>query len=199
MVAQRGQLEWAATHDALTGLANRKALQLRLDGIVAAALLTDSAQPAALLMLDLDRFKPINDQHGHAAGDAALRAVAQAVAGCIRGCDLLARLGGDEFAVLLERCPVEVASRVAEDIRLAVADLRIPWKDATLSLGVSIGVAGLDAGPDGAFQDVAAWMAAADTACYEAKAHGRDAVRHAPLSALHPPLRLLRPSEGVAA
>lgn len=191
MVVQRGQLEWAATHDLLTGLANRKALQLKLDDIVAAGPQAAPAAPAALLMLDLDRFKPINDQHGHAAGDAALRAVAQICEGCIREGDLLARLGGDEFAVLLERCSLEVASRVAEDIRKAVADLRIAWRGETLSLGISIGVAGLDAGID----DVAAWLAAADAACYEAKAQGRDTVRHA----RHPPLHLLLPAEGAAA
>ena len=187
----------SALHDALTTLPNREHFH---DVLGRALMKTEQAPPnerptkrpsLALLYLDLDGFKPINDQHGHAAGDAALRAVAQICEGCIREGDLLARLGGDEFAVLLERCSLEVASRVAEDIRKAVADLRIAWRGETLSLGISIGVAGLDAGID----DVAAWLAAADAACYEAKAQGRDTVRHA----RHPPLHLLLPAEGAAA
>ncbi|MEW6703600.1 MAG: diguanylate cyclase [Pseudomonadota bacterium] len=186
-VAAREQLKWAAMHDALTGLANRQVLQQRLERIMGAQA---RAKPAALLMLDLDRFKPVNDEHGHAAGDAVLRAVAHAIGACVRGGDLVARLGGDEFAVVLERCPADVAARVAEDIRRTVSELRVPWQGSSLRVGASIGVAALA----DEFSDAAQWMAAADAACYEAKAAGRDLVRHAG----RPPLRLIAAPSGAA-
>jgi hypothetical protein len=106
--AEREGLLWSANHDELTGLANRLALTRHLDTLLAHR---QTSTPAALLMLDLDRFKPINDQHGHAAGDAMLRAVAQALTGCVRGGDLAVRLGGDEFAVLLPLCAADAARR----------------------------------------------------------------------------------------
>ena len=171
-VASREALEWAALHDPLTGLANRKAFAQRV-GMLFEAL--PRSRPAALLLLDLDRFKPINDTHGHAAGDAVLRAVANAVQGCIRGGDLAVRLGGDEFAVVLERCPADVALRVAEDMRRAVAALQLPWGSHALTVGVSVGLAPLN--EETASTD--SWVAAADRACYEAKAAGRDRVQHA--------------------
>ena len=169
-VAARQSLEWAATHDTLTGLANRKAFEQQIERLHAAL---PHSQPAALLLLDLDRFKPINDSHGHAAGDAMLRAVGGVIQACVRGGDLAVRLGGDEFAVLLERCPLDVALRVAEDIRNAVAGQRVLWQGHSLSVGVSVGVAALN-------EDLAAaadWVAAADHACYEAKAGGRNRVQ----------------------
>lgn len=179
--AARRALLWAATHDPLTGLANRTALYERLQQLFAHDPL--AAQPAALLVLDLDHFKPINDQHGHAAGDAMLRAVAAAMCARVRNGDLVVRMGGDEFALLLERCPVEVAARVAEQVQQAVAAVRLPWNGELLALGCSIGVAAL--GP--AHIDAEAWIAAADRACYGAKADGRGAVRDASAA----PLRLV--------
>ena len=175
-VAARETLEWAASHDALTGLANRKAFEHRLARLFGARPL---ASPAALLVFDLDRFKPVNDSHGHAAGDAMLRAVAVAMLGCVRGGDLTVRLGGDEFAVLLENCPIDAARRVAEAIRAAVAGLRLDWQGHTLSVGASVGVA--------AFTEqlctAADWVASADQACYAAKAGGRNQVHIAGESA----------------
>jgi len=168
-VAARQSLEWAATHDTLTGLANRTAFEQQIGRLHAAL---PRSRPAALLFLDLDCFKPINDSHGHAAGDAMLRAVAGALQSCVRGGDLAVRLGGDEFAVLLERCPADIAARVAEDIRLAVAGRRVAWQGHTLSVGASVGVAALSED----FATVADWVAAADRACYEAKAGGRNRV-----------------------
>lgn len=198
-VAARHVLEWAATHDPLTGLANRAALTARLNPMfdppcaathapaaahAAHAPHSARAQPAALLMLDLDRFKPINDQHGHAAGDAILRAVAAAMSARVRSGDLVVRLGGDEFALLLQRCPADVGARVAEEVRQAVADVRLDWQGHVLSVGCSVGMAVLDSGVHGA----EAWLAAADSACYSAKAAGRGTVREAP-----PSLRLVEP------
>ena len=89
--------------------------------------------------------------------------------------DLVVRLGGDEFALLLERCPLDVALRVAENVRAAIAALVLPWEDRQLRVGASLGVACL--APDMA--DVAAWVMAADAACYAAKAAGRGMVRSA--------------------
>jgi diguanylate cyclase len=186
-VAARQSLEWAASHDTLTGLANRKAFEQQIERLFEAL---PRSRPAALLLLDLDRFKPINDNHGHAAGDAMLRAVASAVQACVRGGDLAVRLGGDEFAVLLERCPADVALRVAEDVRNAVAQTRLQWQGHALSVGASIGLAVLSED----FGSAVDWVAAADQACYEAKAGGRNRVHAAGMPALPvpaPPLRLI--------
>jgi diguanylate cyclase (GGDEF)-like protein/PAS domain S-box-containing protein len=171
-VAERTQLEWSASHDALTGLANRKALGGRLTSVFEAL---PRSMPAAIVMIDLDHFKPINDQAGHAAGDAMLRAVAVAITGCVRVGDLAVRLGGDEFAVLLERCALDVALRIAENVRVAITDITLPWEEHTLRVGASLGVASLAQDTP----DAATWMKAADAACYCAKAEGRGAVRAA--------------------
>ncbi len=162
---EREALQWSANHDALTGLANRAALMRQLEEQVAAP----GQEPSSLLLMDLDRFKAINDQHGHAAGDAMLRAVAQAMLGVVRGGDLVARLGGDEFAVLLPRCAADAALRVADAICDAVMQQQVDWNGHSLSVGISVGVA---LRPEqGA--EAAAWMAAADAACYAAKGAGR--------------------------
>ena len=176
-ITTRQALEWAAHHDPLTGLANRKAFENRAQQLINAL---PRSCPAVLLMFDLDRFKPINDQHGHAAGDAMLRAVAVTAASHLRPGDLVARLGGDEFAVLLERCSDNAARRVAEGLRHAIGAIQLPWNGHLLELGASIGVAALRV--DIASPDV--WLSLADRACYEAKAAGRNAVREsAPLAA----------------
>ncbi|WP_295641792.1 diguanylate cyclase [uncultured Methylibium sp.] len=171
--SERQQLEWSARHDALTGLANRSVLEARAARLIAAA---PMSMPAALVCIDLDRFKPINDSAGHAAGDAMLRAVGEAMASQVRASDLVVRLGGDEFALLLERCSPATALRIAEDVRAAIAGIVLVWEGRPLSVGASLGVAGLDA----KMPDLAAWIEAADAACYAAKAAGRDAVRTAP-------------------
>ena len=181
---QRQELEWAANHDALTGLANRMAVTRQLDHLLKGPA---KAMPAALLMMDLDRFKPINDAHGHAAGDAMLRAVGQAISTCVRGGDVVARLGGDEFAVILLQCPADVALRVAESICTRVGALRLPWQGHSLSVGISVGVAALL----GEVDSTASWLAAADGACYDAKAAGRGTVRVAGAAPERPSLRLV--------
>ncbi len=173
--SEREQLEWSAQHDPLTGLANRKMLETRSARLIAAL---PQALPAALVCIDLDHFKPINDSAGHAAGDAMLRAVAQAMSSQVRASDLVVRLGGDEFALLLERCGPETALRIAGDVRDAIHAIALPWEGRSLRVGASLGVASLERSTP----DLAAWVEAADAACYAAKAAGRGTVRAAPVA-----------------
>jgi diguanylate cyclase (GGDEF)-like protein len=167
--AQREALTWASSHDPLTGLANRAAFERELS----AALDNRRDEAASVLFIDLDRFKQVNDEDGHPAGDAVLHAVAAAMRAQVRGDDLVARVGGDEFAVLLKRCDQHGAARVAEKIRAAVAEVRVPWGSRVLSVDASIGVAQID----GTRGDLAAVMSSADKACYAAKRDGRGCVR----------------------
>jgi len=175
--AAREQLEWSATHDALTGLVNRKAFALHAQRLVDAV---PRSLPASLVFIDLDRFKPVNDTAGHLAGDLMLLTVATAIASHVRAGDLVVRMGGDEFALLLERCPHATAMRIADEVRRAVNDVALPWEQGTLNVGASIGVAGLRSDT----ATVAEWIEAADAACYAAKAAGRDTVRAAPFESL---------------
>ncbi|MBI3155864.1 MAG: diguanylate cyclase [Burkholderiales bacterium] len=178
-VAARQALEHAAQHDALTGVVNRQgfehALQRVFDG-------QPATMPAALVMIDLDRFKPVNDSAGHAAGDAMLVAVARAIGSRVRGSDLVGRLGGDEFALLLPGCDQVRAMAVAQKVQQAIAELALGWDGRTLRVGASLGVAEFGAQHDSPAQ----WLAQADAACYEAKREGRGGVRLA-----RPALRLL--------
>ena len=165
----REQLEWSARHDPLTGLANRRAFEERAAHLLATR---PGSLPAALVFIDLDHFKPVNDLAGHLSGDLMLRAVAAAITSQVRAGDLVTRLGGDEFALLLGHCGQEVAVTVAHGVRLAIAAVALSWQQRTLSVDASIGVALLT--PEMA--DVAAWVRAADAACYAAKAAGRGTV-----------------------
>lgn len=164
------ELQWAATHDALTGLANRKMFEHRTARLVGAL---PRSVPAAIVYLDLDRFKPVNDLEGHAAGDAVLMAIARLLTASIRPGDLAARIGGDEFALLLERCEFEVALQIAEKVCSQIAELNVPWGARSLKVGASAGVAPLAP----AIGSAAQWAEAADQACYAAKAAGRGVVR----------------------
>jgi diguanylate cyclase len=167
-LATRRQLEWSAGHDALTGLANRKTFELRAQTALDAL---PMSVPSAIVMIDLDRFKPINDTAGHAAGDAMLKAVARAITARVRASDLAARIGGDEFALLLERCPEDAALRIADSVRDAISQAAVAWQGRELKVGASVGVAML--APE--TQSVATWLQHADAACYEVKASGRGA------------------------
>jgi diguanylate cyclase (GGDEF)-like protein len=166
----RQELEWAATHESLTGLANRTLFERR-----AARLVEEfpGSAPAAIVYLDLDRFKPVNDSEGHAAGDAVLVAVARLLSASIRSGDLAARIGGDEFALLLERCEPEAALGIANDVCAQIAALEVHWDARVLRVGASAGVAELTS----MTCDVSDWTKAADQACYAAKAAGRGMAR----------------------
>lgn len=164
--------EVAAT-DPLTGLANRAGLAQHAGNLHA------SGVDHALMLLDLDRFKPVNDEHGHDAGDAVLKAVADRLRAHIRGGDLVARLGGDEFVVLLAGgLPSERLAALAERLGEAVAR-PVVHQGRSLSVGVSIGIARAPA--DGvALADL---MRAADAAMYRAKqAHSGHAFYEAPVA-----------------
>jgi diguanylate cyclase len=159
--------------DALTGLGNRRAVEEALAAEFHRC--ERSGRPAALLLVDLDRFKAVNDQHGHGFGDEVLRRVGLAIRGCVREIDVATRLGGDEFAVLLPETEPDTAVYVAARIRAAVSAQifeRAPGLRCTASIGVA-SVAPVADGPD-------AWMERADRALYAAKDDGRDCVRAAP-------------------
>jgi diguanylate cyclase (GGDEF)-like protein/PAS domain S-box-containing protein len=165
------QLSYQASHDALTDLINRREFENRLitalDGIRGKPNKTH-----ALLYVDLDQFKVVNDTFGHSAGDALLRQLSELVHKNIRSTDVLARLGGDEFGILLERCSEERAIEVAESIRGAVEGYRFEWQDSFTTVRCSIGVVMVTS--DNA--DVAGLMSSADVACYSAKDMGRNKV-----------------------
>ena len=166
----REELPWTASHDPLTGLANRRAFERRAEALVKGLPVT---LPAAIIYIDLDFFKPVNDQGGHAAGDAMLVAVAGAISSAVRASDLVARPGGDEFAVLLERCSSVAALHTAEHIRAAIAAVLLDWEGRQFKVTASLGVASLSADT----ATLGSWLARADAACYAAKAAGRGLVR----------------------
>ena len=162
-------LSYQATHDSLTGLVNRTELERRLARVLTGA---DTRDPHALLFLDLDQFKLVNDTCGHAAGDALLRQLPAVLERPLRKRDTLARLGGDEFGVLLEYCPEEHALRIAQQLVQAIQEFPFAWEDKRFTVGVSIGLVGIPAGGD----TLAEVMSAADRACYAAKDKGRNRV-----------------------
>ncbi len=164
------QLSYQATHDALTGLVNRQSFTQRLERVLEQARGTDIRH--ALLYLDLDQFKVINDTCGHIAGDELLRQLGDILKLGVRKRDTLARLGGDEFGVLMEHCTLKQARRVATSLRRAVDDFRFLWDDKSFSLGVSIGLVPIDANS----RDITSLLSAADTACYAAKDAGRNRI-----------------------
>jgi diguanylate cyclase (GGDEF)-like protein/PAS domain S-box-containing protein len=164
------RLSHQASHDALTGLVNRPEMERRLATALDAARMAGEGH--AFLYLDLDQFKVVNDTCGHVAGDELLRQLGTVLRAHVRRHDTLARLGGDEFGVLLEGCPVQKATQIAEDLLESVQEFRFVWVDKTFAVGASIGVAALDADSE----SVAAVLSAADTACYMAKDLGRNRV-----------------------
>ena len=165
------QLSYQASHDSLTGLINRSEFENRLVGSFE-SLKNDPEQTHALLYLDLDQFKVVNDTFGHAAGDELLRQLSEIVQTNIRSTDIFARLGGDEFAILLERCDEARALDVAESIRGSVEGYRFEWQDSFTTVRTSIGVVMVTAESD----NVASLMSSADVACYSAKDMGRNQV-----------------------
>lgn len=163
-------LAYQASHDALTGLINRRELDNRLAEALRSA--HEQQGPHALLYMDLDQFKRVNDACGHGAGDRLLRDVTGLLQAHVRAGDTIARLGGDEFGILMQRCSAADAERIAENIRQAIQDYRFLWDQHTSRIGVSIGVVEINAES----QNVATLLSAADIACYAAKEAGRNRV-----------------------
>jgi diguanylate cyclase (GGDEF)-like protein len=158
--------------DHLTGLANRRVLMDTMAALDAAG----PASAVSLLMLDIDRFKAINDRYGHAAGDEALKHLAGTCLAHVRRDDLVARSGGEEFVILLPGLGRDAAMAMAERLRLAIADLPVPagGEAGSFRLTVSFGVA-----QRAGAEPMAAVLGRADVALYEAKAAGRNRVRPA--------------------
>jgi diguanylate cyclase (GGDEF)-like protein/PAS domain S-box-containing protein len=163
------QLSHQATHDTLTELMNRREFERRLTHLLA---LASPYAPHALLYLDLDQFKVVNDTCGHAAGDDLLRQISALLRTKLRARDTLARLGGDEFGVLLEHCAVPEAKRIANNLRELVHGFRFGWQDKSFHIGVSIGLVPLNQ----AGETPSGVLGAADSSCYAAKEMGRNRV-----------------------
>ncbi len=172
--ARNAELALAANCDALTGLMNRRGLAM-LDAELMRV--TDHDEPVSLVMVDIDHFKRVNDQHGHSTGDAVLRGVARTVQTAVRHVDSVARWGGEEFVVCLPGADLEGAVAVAEKLRRAVAAAHFGLgTDQDLGVTVSMGVAQLRIG-----ETLSQGIVRADHALYAAKESGRDRVMVAPL------------------
>jgi diguanylate cyclase (GGDEF)-like protein len=168
-VALHEEVRHQAHVDPLTGLANRRRLDAVLMTEIAHA--ERSRAPLALLLLDLDNFKHVNDRYGHQDGDRVLSAVGEAVTACCRAGDTAARYGGEEIAVALPSTDLDSAHSAAERIRSSIAALRIPLADGTpLAVTASIGVACMP----GCAGDQAGLIEAADAALYTAKRTGKN-------------------------
>jgi diguanylate cyclase (GGDEF)-like protein/PAS domain S-box-containing protein len=164
------RLSFEATHDPLTGLQNRRAFTERLEDAVRGA--RERGEHHAVGFIDLDRFKVVNDRFGHAVGDRLLNDIARVMGRVVRGADVLARIGGDEFALLLTNCRLADARHVAEKLRAAVDSYRIAHDGEVLDIGVSVGLAAIEADTSSACDA----LAEADAACYQAKAAGRNLI-----------------------
>jgi diguanylate cyclase (GGDEF)-like protein len=167
------QLQKRATTDALTELSNRA----KFDQFLAEqfALAMQQGRPLSLLLLDIDRFKSVNDKHGHQAGDRVLKAVGKLLSSAARTQDLAARYGGEEMVLVLPGTQRPTAAAVAESIRRAIAAKPFPIGDTMLSVTASIGVAAFD--PAGPLRRPEHLLKAADSAVYAAKHAGRNCVR----------------------
>ena len=168
--AATAQLAHQAQIDPLTGLPNRRVFESELERAVNDSRRADDR--GVLCMIDLDRFKVINDSCGHAAGDELLRGLTAMLRERIRMADVLCRIGGDEFALILRKCELAEGFRIAESLREAINAYRLVWDGRVFSVGASIGMMRID-GRDSSVGDI---MIAADLACYAAKKAGRNRV-----------------------
>ncbi|HEB82624.1 MAG TPA: EAL domain-containing protein [Gammaproteobacteria bacterium] len=164
------QLSYQASHDMLTGLYNRRKFEEYLEEILLNV--REENKQHALLYLDLDNFKIVNDTCGHIAGDELLKQLPPLFHEVMRSGDIIARLGGDEFGVILQNCGLKQAVAIADKIRQKIKAYRFNWNDRTFEIGVSIGVIGIN--EDNA--EMSQVLSAADIACYAAKDSGRNRV-----------------------
>jgi len=165
------RLSWQASHDDLTGLPNRREFIRNLQGAIAQ--LGSRAKGHALMFIDLDQFKVVNDTCGHAAGDQLLSQMAVMLRSHMRATDVLARLGGDEFAALVMNCDIDQAAGVAEELRCAIERLNFTWDKRSFKLSASIGLVHL-IDPSTTIEDA---LRAADVGCYTAKEKGRNRIQ----------------------
>jgi diguanylate cyclase (GGDEF)-like protein len=164
-----------AALDELTGVANRRSIIAALDRDVGRAIRT--REPLAVMMVDIDFFKHVNDTHGHLAGDRVLRNVADVIRSRIRAQDIVGRYGGEEFLVVLCDTTAQGAQQLAEQLREAVQASSCAWEGQPLNVTVSVGVFG------GRLEPGDSWdllIHAADNALYQAKQGGRNRVEVAP-------------------
>jgi diguanylate cyclase (GGDEF)-like protein/PAS domain S-box-containing protein len=164
------QLSWNASHDTLTGLINRREFEVQIANALHSAKTENHVH--ALLYMDLDQFKIVNDTCGHSAGDLLLQLLSKMLQKQMRDSDILACLGGDELGVLLPHCPPDQAALIADGLRLSVKNFRFVWDDHTFELGVSIGVVEINHNS----KSMTELLIAADQACYLAKDRGRNRV-----------------------
>lgn len=167
----RRALAYQASHDALTGLINRREFESRLNEALVAAR-SDGETAHVLLYLDLDQFKLVNDTCGHQAGDRLLKQITGILQTRIRTSDTIARLGGDEFGILLQDCTSERAAMIADSLRQAIREYRFEWQDGAMNVGVSIGIVEINS----TSESITSVLSAADVACYAAKDSGRNRV-----------------------
>jgi len=164
------EMTYKATHDSLTGLINRIEIEVRLRRLLTAPVL--ESMHHALMFIDLDQFKIINDTCGHAAGDECLRQVARILGETVRINDTVARLGGDEFCIILDDCTIEQATHVGQKICDIFEDYRFAYNEHRFRIGSSIGLVAIDK----SWGNISDIMQAADTACYSAKDAGKNRV-----------------------
>jgi diguanylate cyclase len=166
---EKARAEELARTDVLTSLANRRAFYEQAERLMGA--LAGNGRPASALMFDIDRFKAINDSHGHAGGDAAIRAVAAVIRDNRGESGVAARLGGEEFVLLLPGAPPAAAGAIAERVRMVVETLAVEHAGRRIGVTISAGVTALAAG-----EDLEDWLGRADAALYRAKDSGRNCV-----------------------
>ncbi len=175
------QLSYSASHDGLTHLANRVSFENHLKRLLLNV--AETRQQHALVFIDLDRFKAVNDSAGHAAGDALLRELASLMLSMLRTSDVLARLGGDEFGLLLPDCNLESARTISGRLIQAINDYHFSWDNRLHRIGASAGITMIDANNNQASEV----MSQADIACYASKNNGRGVVTvYEPQQGQHP-------------
>ena len=165
------EMSYRAAHDPLTGLFNRTEFDSRLQRALQSAKAHDGDH--AVLFIDLDQFKVVNDACGHGVGDQLLKQVTSMLQTCVRGSDIVARLGGDEFGVILQRCGVDDALRIGQQICDQIDEFRFVHDEQRFRIGASIGLVQVDAN----WVSSSAILQAADSACYTAKESGRNRVQ----------------------
>lgn len=164
------ELSYQARHDMLTGLVNRREFESRMEYLLEDSRLNEHQH--VMFYLDLDHFKIVNDECGHAAGDKVLKLLAEEFKNHLRKDDCIGRLGGDEFGVLLVNCDVKSAQVVGEKMRQDIDDFTFEWEGRHFKLGVSIGVVAITQHAD----SIETLIAQADTCCYIAKQKGRNQI-----------------------